>query len=116
MIVEMGRLAVPAASFSAALIIEAGLVTFLTFWPIRCELRRVDSLLGFLDLYSIDSNLDVWVLMLLHLLALPPCFIRVAGLIRRHRRRYANARMAIYLICYTTQAGCSFLLHPCLQF
>ena len=89
-------------------------MTFLTFWPIRCELRRIDSLLGFLNLYSIDSNLDVWVLMVLHLLALPLCFVRVAGLIRRHRRRYANARMAIHLICYTTQAGCpSCSIHPC---
>lgn len=99
----MPKLAVPAALFSIALIGEAGLVSFFTFWPLRYELRRVRSLLGFLDLYSIDSNLDVWVLTILHLLALPLCFIRVAGLIRRHRRRYANARMAVYIICYTCQ-------------
>ena len=101
----MRKLAVPTALFSFAFIAEAGLVTFFTFWPIRHDLRRVHSLLDFLSLYSVDSNLDVWVLTVVHLLALPLCFIRVAGLIRRHRRRYANARLAVRFICITCQVS-----------
>ena len=101
----MGKLGVTALLFSVALAAEAGLVTFFTFWPIRCELRRTSTLLGFLDLYSVDSNLDVWVLTVLHVLALPLCFIRVAGHIGRRRRRYASARMAVRFICIASQVG-----------
>ncbi len=106
----MRKLAVPTALFSFAFIAEAGLVTFLTFWPIRHDLRRVHSLLDFLSLYSVDSNLDVWVLTVVHLLALPLCFIRVAGVIRRHCRRYANARLAVCIICITCQVSSLCLL------
>ena len=101
---------VVAVLFSLLLIAEAGLVSFFTFWPIRYELRRTSTLLGFLDLYSVDSNLDVWVLSLIHVLVLPLCFIRVAGHIGRHRRRYASARMAVIFICIASQVGqCSML-------
>ena len=106
----MRKLSIYAFLFSVALIAEAGLVSFFTFWPIRSELRRTSTLLGFLDLYSVNSNLDVWVLTLIHLLALPLCFVRVAGSIGRHRRRYANARMAVRFVCITSQVGhCSML-------
>lgn len=99
-----------AVLFSFALIAEAGLVSFFTFWPIRYELRRTSTLLGFLDLYSVDSNLDVWVLTVIHVLALPLCFIRVAGHTGRHRRRYASARMAVCFICIASQVGQCIML------
>lgn len=110
----MRKMSVVALLFSLALITKAGLVTFFSFWPIRCELRRTSTLLGFLDLYSVDSNLDVWVLTVIHVLALPLCFIRVAGHIGRHHRRYASARMAVRFICIATQVGhCTLLQTPC---
>lgn len=99
----MRKQAVYASLFCIAVVTEAGLVTFFTFWPISHALKKTSSLLGFLGLYSVDSNLDVWVLTVIHILALPLCFIRVAGQIRRHRRRYAKARMAVSFICITTQ-------------
>ncbi len=110
----MRKTSVIALLFSLALITEAGLVSFFTFWPIRYELRRTPTLLGFLNLYSVDSNLDVWVLTVIHVLALPLCFIRVAGHIGRHRRRYASARMAVRFICIATQVGrCTALQTLC---
>ena len=101
--VSMRKQAVYASLFCIAVVTEAGLVTFFTFWPIGHDLKKTLSLLGFLGLYSVDSNLDVWVLTVIHVVALPLCFIRVAGQIRRHRRRYSNARMAVSFICITTQ-------------
>lgn len=98
---EGGRLS--SVIFGLSIVSELGLVSFCTLWPIRDELRYAESLQQLLDLYSIDSNLDVWVQSVLHCLVLPLCFLRVAGLNRRHRRRYASARLAISCIAYFCQ-------------
>jgi hypothetical protein len=92
-----------ALTFWLVVVLELGLVSFCTFWPIRKRLRSVRAWEDWLDLYSVNSNLDVWLQCVLHCLILPLCFLRVAGQVRRHRRRYASARTAISIIVYTCQ-------------
>jgi hypothetical protein len=92
-----------AAVFWLAILAELAAVTFLTVWPIRDDAKHARHLRDWLDLYSVDSNLDVWLLSVLHCLLLPLCFLRVAGQTRRHRKRYASARLAVSFIIYTCQ-------------
>ena len=92
-----------AAVFWLSIIAELAAVTFLAVWPARNELKHARGLRDWVELYSVDSNLDVWLLCILHCLLLPLCFLRVAGQTRRHRKRYASARLAISFIVYTCQ-------------
>lgn len=102
---------IPATVFWLSIIGELGLVSFCALWPIREKLREAESFADFLDLYSVDSNLDVWAQSALHCLVLPICFLRTVGQTRRHRRRYAGARLAISFIVYFCQVmHCIFMV------
>lgn len=92
-----------AVVFWLSLVAELGLVTFLAIWPIRDSIKHAESLQDWLDLYSVDSNLDVWLLCIAHCLLLPLCFLRVAGRACRHRKRYGRARLTVSLLVYTCQ-------------
>ena len=65
--------------FWLSLVAELGLVTYLAIWPVRDSIKHARSLQDWLSLYSVDSNLDVWLLCIAHCLLLPLCFLRVAG-------------------------------------
>lgn len=104
---------VPAILFWLSILLELGVVAFCALWPIREHLRHAQSLQHYIDLYSIDSNLDVWAQSLLHCLMLPFCFLRVAGQNRRHRRRYASARLAISSIVYLCQVTLLEVVSDC---
>ena len=101
--------------FWLSILLELGVVAFCALWPIRDHLRHAQSLQHYIDLYSVDSNLDVWAQSLLHCLMLPFCFLRVAGQNRRHRRRYASARLAISSIVYLCQVTLLEVVSDCIS-
>ena len=60
-----------AVLFWLSLVTELAAVTYLAIWPIRDDLSHARSLRDRLRLYGVDSNLDVWLLCILHCVVLP---------------------------------------------